>query len=227
MTIPMIGSTAASSGATTSAAAKTMLGKDDFMKLLVAQMQHQDPLNPSDSSQMAAQLAQFSSLEQLTNISQQMATQASDSATLVNTVNNSSAIGLLGKTVTVLDDTVQVGGSSPTTTASTMVGAGGGDFTVRLEDANGYTVATQHVGRVSGGQQNVSLDSLTSGLPAGNYKVVFDVTNGVGSTQTIAHPTATVAAHVDGIGFGTNGAVVSSGSKQYTIGQVLSVHATN
>ena len=69
MTIPMIGSTAANSGATTSAAAKTMLGKDDFMKLLVAQMQHQDPLNPSDSSQMAAQLAQFSSLEQLTNIS--------------------------------------------------------------------------------------------------------------------------------------------------------------
>ena len=227
MTVPSIGSTAAASGATTSSAAsKGMLGKDDFMKLLVAQMQHQDPMNPSDSSQMAAQLAQFSSLEQLTNISQQMASQAADSATLVNTVNNSSAIGLLGKTVSVLDDTVQVGGSSPTHTASTTVGAGG-SFTVRLEDANGFTVATNHMGRVAGGQQNVSLDSLTSGLPAGNYKVVFDVTNGVGSTQTIAHPTSTVAAHVDGIGFGTNGAVVTSGSKKYTIGQVLSVNATN
>jgi flagellar basal-body rod modification protein FlgD len=226
MTVPMIGSTAASSHGMNSTS-KTTLGKDDFMKLLIAQMQHQDPLNPSDSSQMAAQLAQFSSLEQLTNISQQMAAQASDSATLVNTVNNSSAIGLLGKTVSVLDDTVQVGGTSPTHTASATVGAGGGDLTVRLEDANGFTVATNHVGRVAGGQQRVSMDSLTKGLPAGNYKVVFDVINGIGSTQTIAHPTSTVAARVDGIGFGTNGAVVSSGSKQYTIGQVLSVNATN
>ncbi len=41
------------------------LGKDEFLKLLVAQMKNQDPMNPMDGQQMAAQLAQFSSVEQL------------------------------------------------------------------------------------------------------------------------------------------------------------------
>ena len=45
--------------------ANSKLGKDAFLKLLVAQMTHQDPLNPADGQQMAAQLAQFSSVEQL------------------------------------------------------------------------------------------------------------------------------------------------------------------
>ncbi len=44
------------------------LGKDDFLKLLVAQLSHQDPLNPQDGSEFVAQLTQFSSLEQLISI---------------------------------------------------------------------------------------------------------------------------------------------------------------
>jgi flagellar basal-body rod modification protein FlgD len=45
------------------------LGQDAFLKLLVTQLQHQDPLQPQDDTQFLAQLAQFSSLEQLTTIS--------------------------------------------------------------------------------------------------------------------------------------------------------------
>lgn len=48
---------------------KNNLGKDDFMRLLMVQLQNQDPLNPMDHKEMSAQLAQFGSLEQLTNIS--------------------------------------------------------------------------------------------------------------------------------------------------------------
>jgi flagellar basal-body rod modification protein FlgD len=47
------------------------LGKDEFMKMLVAQMQNQDPMEPMDNSQMTAQLAQFSSLEQMENLNGQ------------------------------------------------------------------------------------------------------------------------------------------------------------
>ncbi|MFD1177195.1 flagellar hook assembly protein FlgD [Paenibacillus puldeungensis] len=48
------------------------LGKDDFLKLMMAQMQYQDPLSPMDNKDMVAQMAQFTSVEQLTNIAKQI-----------------------------------------------------------------------------------------------------------------------------------------------------------
>lgn len=47
---------------------QTSLDKNDFLKLLVAQLQHQDPMQPTDNTQFMAQLAQFSTLEQITNV---------------------------------------------------------------------------------------------------------------------------------------------------------------
>ena len=48
------------------------MGKDEFLKLLVTQLSHQDPLNPMDSTATIAQLAQFSALEQMQNVSEQV-----------------------------------------------------------------------------------------------------------------------------------------------------------
>jgi flagellar basal-body rod modification protein FlgD len=51
---------------------RTELGKDAFLQLLTTQLAHQDPTAPQDNAQMIAQLAQFSSLEQLTQIQQSL-----------------------------------------------------------------------------------------------------------------------------------------------------------
>jgi flagellar basal-body rod modification protein FlgD len=63
--------TAATSTATTTPGAPTnplgSLGKDDFLRLLVTQLQHQDPMNPMDDKDFMGQMAQFSTLEQTTN----------------------------------------------------------------------------------------------------------------------------------------------------------------
>jgi flagellar basal-body rod modification protein FlgD len=57
----------------TTQASKTALGKDAFLQLLVTQLQHQDPTKPMDDTAYIAQLAQFSSLEQLTQIAESTA----------------------------------------------------------------------------------------------------------------------------------------------------------
>lgn len=74
----------------------TQLGKDDFLKLMMAQMQYQDPLSPMDNSQMIAQMAQFTSVEQLTNISNQL-------TAMSQSLGNSS--GLIGKLVSWVGET--------------------------------------------------------------------------------------------------------------------------
>ena len=65
--------------------------KDMFLKLMVEQMSHQDPMNPTDGDQWLAQMAQFNSVEQLGN--------------LVSSNSQSQAVGLLGKSVTYSDPT--------------------------------------------------------------------------------------------------------------------------
>jgi flagellar basal-body rod modification protein FlgD len=84
-----------STGSTTSTAG--MLGKDDFLKLLVGQLKNQDPMAPSDSQQWIGQMAQMTELEQVTNI-------ASSSTKTVNALNRSGNLALIGHTVTYAGD---------------------------------------------------------------------------------------------------------------------------
>jgi flagellar basal-body rod modification protein FlgD len=72
------------------------LGENDFLKLMMIQLQNQDPLNPSYPTQYMSELANFSSLEQQTQIAQSTASAATQQA-------SSSALGLLGHTVSYKD----------------------------------------------------------------------------------------------------------------------------
>jgi flagellar basal-body rod modification protein FlgD len=92
---------AASSGGTSSSdnaltgAVQSELGKDAFLQLLVTQMQFQDPLNPVDNTEMIAQLAQFSSLEQMQNLNTGFETLSGN----IDQLNFLSASGMIGKHV--------------------------------------------------------------------------------------------------------------------------------
>ena len=68
MEIDATGTNATAGTGTTSVVGRTELGQDTFLKLLVTQLQHQDPLDPMDDTEFIAQLAQFSSLEKLTEM---------------------------------------------------------------------------------------------------------------------------------------------------------------
>jgi flagellar hook assembly protein FlgD len=70
---PVIGPATPTQPKTTAPKANDAMGKDQFLQLLVAQMKNQDPLNPANGQEMAAQLAQFSSVEQLQNANDTLA----------------------------------------------------------------------------------------------------------------------------------------------------------
>ena len=74
-----------------------MLGKNDFLKLFVAQLQHQDPMNPMQDADFMGQMASFSTLEQVSNM-------ATENARIAQNLTSSNAIGLIGRTVTYTDE---------------------------------------------------------------------------------------------------------------------------
>jgi flagellar basal-body rod modification protein FlgD len=88
--------TAASSAATTSKSATTM-GKDDFLKILMAQLKNQDPLNPQDPGQFVSELSQLTSVESLKNIE-----------TALSALNSTVATSNTGQWVSSIGDYMQV-----------------------------------------------------------------------------------------------------------------------
>lgn len=94
MTLAVIGSTSSDTNIVTKSDSRS-LGKDDFLKLLVTQLKNQDPLNPASSTEFVAQLAQFSSLEQLSNVNENLKIVQSYN----QSINNLQAVNFIGKTV--------------------------------------------------------------------------------------------------------------------------------
>ena len=76
---------------------KNQLGKDAFLKLLTTQLQHQDPLNPMEDSEFMGQMAQFSTLEQVTNM-------ANANTAMADNLAFSKSVSLIGRTVAYLGE---------------------------------------------------------------------------------------------------------------------------
>lgn len=77
------------------------LGKDDFLRLFVAQLQNQDPMNPMTDMDFMGQMASFTTLEQISNL-------AVENRRVADSLASSNAIGLIGRTVTWADESDQV-----------------------------------------------------------------------------------------------------------------------
>jgi flagellar basal-body rod modification protein FlgD len=211
-------STAANAATAPSRNPKSVLGKDEFLKLLVAQLKNQDPTNPMDGQQMAAQLAQFSSVEQLIAINEKLATQATTDSATATAISNSTALNAIGKTVSALGNQIELGGDDEARVRAVVQGTGRG--TIRLTDANGTVVATRDLGTVRAGDQQFALGDMTAGLAAGTYNWTLDVRTAQGATVPV---TPFITGRVSGVEYGPGGAMLVAGRLRIPIGTVVSL----
>ncbi|MGI9432257.1 MAG: flagellar hook assembly protein FlgD [Myxococcota bacterium] len=149
-------------------AAPEPLGQEDFLRMLIAQLENQDPLNPQDATEFTAQLAQFSSLEQL--ISMRTAVEELTSAQGVSQAL--SAASLIGREVLAETNNLEIPADGELPTIFVDVPSGGGVNGVELLDANGALIArTSEFEPVGAGTHEISWSDFDSTPPEGVYAI--------------------------------------------------------
>jgi flagellar basal-body rod modification protein FlgD len=225
MTISSVGSTSSSS--TTSASSTgttggTTLGKDDFLKLLVAQLSHQDPTAPTQGTEFVTQLAQFSLVEQ----SQNQAASLDKIGLQLTGLQGNEATSLIGKTVKVAGSQLNFDGNNPAS-AGVSLGAAASKVSVTITDASGKPIRTIDMGPQPSGALNVTWDGKSDTgqtEPAGSYSFTVNATTSGGSTVDV---TSSVSGVVTGIDFSQGyPAVQLSNGTSAPISQLVSVAQT-
>jgi flagellar basal-body rod modification protein FlgD len=143
------------------------MGKDDFLKLLFTQLKNQDPQNPLDDREMAAQLAQFSSLEQMQNLN----TSFSDLKNTMETQGKYSYLAAVGKTARVEGDAM-VPDSTGKQNGVFKLDGDAANVNVVISSSSGSIVRTLPLGAATAGEYQFQWDgNLASGgkAPADLY----------------------------------------------------------
>ncbi|MEX1137483.1 MAG: flagellar hook capping FlgD N-terminal domain-containing protein [Balneolales bacterium] len=147
------------------------MGKEEFLQLLIAQMRHQDPLNPMEGTEFASQLAQFNSVEQLINVNGGIANLAAAQDMMSTGLNNSLAATLTGKSVTVMSNQIGFDGSDASEMKFRLNNLAS-EINIEVRDASGSVVRTETLENYGAGDHSWSWDGKTSAgqtVPEGTY----------------------------------------------------------
>ncbi|HLP17815.1 MAG TPA: flagellar hook capping FlgD N-terminal domain-containing protein [Bacteroidota bacterium] len=220
-TTSAIGSTATAASAT-AAANKNILGKDDFLKLLIQQLKYQDPLNPMNGAEYAAQLAQFSSVEQLSNINDSLKVSIDANYLLSQSVNNTLSASLIGKDVKLSASTFAYDGKTDVSLGYTLPGAVG-NVAVDVYNDKGEVVRELKGGDLSAGDHEMTWDGkndagvqMTDGKYTFKVKAVDDKGSAVTANQFIWGT-------IDSVRFTTQGTVVVINKTEIPLSNILEV----
>jgi flagellar basal-body rod modification protein FlgD len=190
------------------------LGRDEFLRMLITQLENQDPLNPQDATEFTAQLAQFSSLDQLFS----MRSAIDQLASVQGSSNALSVASLIGRRVTVESSVFDVpaAGSAPPQLALESA-APGAILGAELRDASGRLVAQLGARSLASGRNAIAWGDLGGVPPPGAYQL--RVTPAGGSAQ----PTLLVDTRVTGATFDAGVATLLLGSQPVALDRLRDV----
>jgi flagellar basal-body rod modification protein FlgD len=197
------------------------LGKDDFLKLLVKQLQNQDPMNPLDSSQFATQLAQFSSVEQLANINTNLEASVTTNQLMAQSIGNSLASTMIGRDIKASGNTLQWNGTDEVRFGYTL-GADGSKSKIRIYDSTGNVVRVMD-GGVDAGDSTVTWDGLNDSskpVPAGTYTFKVEVTDAQDKDMTAS---TFVLGTITGVRFTSTGTVFLVDGAEIPVANILEI----
>ena len=188
--IDSILSTQSSFDTVSSAEKAKSLGKDDFLNLLVKQLQYQDPLNPVENADFTAQLAQFTSLETLSNIDENIASLG----VLQSSINNINAVSFIGKSVEAQGNIANYSGSD--VAIDFELDSPASEVTIKIYDSDGQLVRTMEKENVAAGDAQYVWDGKDDEgdtVSEGRYRFVINAVDYEGaSVETTTYTTGQV-----------------------------------
>ncbi len=207
---------------TTTSANKSVLGKDDFLKMMLAQLKNQDPLNPMDGTEYASQLAQFSSLEQLSNMNSALNTSINANYQLTQSINNTMTAALIGKEVKLDGDSLTYKGQSNITIGYELPSQAG-SVTIKISDKYGNVVKTIESNQLETGDHKLSWDFTDNNgnkVPEGDYTFSVDAKSLNGNSITVQK---FKYGKIDSIRFTEKGAQLVVNGVEYSISDILEI----
>ncbi len=198
--------------------ADQILGKDDFLNLLIAQLQNQDPLNPTEGTEFTAQLAQFSSLEQLSNINDNLKNMELFQASMTN----SQAVSYIGKEITAHGNSVQLT-HDQLVPCKFDLESDAEIAVISIYDRAGGFLNMLEAGPLSGGRQTIFWDGTDSNgnrLADGIY--TFEV-QAADADNKVVTASPMISAMVTGVSFQDNKAHLITALQTIAIEDVLDV----
>ncbi len=159
------------------------MGKEEFLQLLVAQLRHQDPLDPMQDADFIAQMSQFSSLEQLINMNESLSDSINMDYMTSQSISNSMATSLLGKTVTADTDMITLPVGGETEIGYNLVGAAS-EVKVSIYSEDGALIQVLYDDFGAAGMNSIEWDGKGmdgSNVPGGQYQVRIEAMSPDGS----------------------------------------------
>lgn len=190
------------------------MGKEDFLKLLVAQLQHQDPLNPADPTEFTAQLAQFGQLEQLTNANKSL----EQLGNMSGEMEKMSALSLIGQEVVAEGSTFHFNGESMQLGYQLDMPAD--KVTLYVQNQSGSTLTTITARETSSGQYFVDWDGYTdSGMPLvpGDYSLIV---NAIDADEKTMESKSLVKGRVESVDLGGTSVQLDTSSGTFALGRI-------